>query len=65
MIVRARNTITDSVMAEIVREHPNGRTEFENSVRYHIISFSQRINVSLMVLDNLMEIFNSSRNATN
>lgn len=61
MVLRARNTITDSVMAEIAQENPDGRTEFENSVRYHIVSFSQRINVCLLVLDKLMEIFNSSR----
>jgi hypothetical protein len=60
MIIRARNVITDSVMAEIAQEYPDGRNEFENSIRYHIVSFSQRINVSLLVLDKLMEIFNSS-----
>lgn len=61
MIVRARDTITDSVMAEIANENPHGRTEFENAVRFHVISFSQRINVCLTVLDKLMEIFNASR----
>lgn len=47
-------------MAEIAQEFPDGRNEFENAIRYHIVSFSQRINVCLLVLDKLMEIFNSS-----
>lgn len=60
-VERARDVITNSVMAEITQEHPFGQTEFENAVRYQIISFSQRINVCLVVLDKLMETFNSSR----
>lgn len=61
MVMRARNVITDSVMAEIAQEYPAGTSEFENSVRYHIVSFAQRIKVSILVLDYLMEVYNSSK----
>lgn len=61
MIVRARNVISDSIMAEIAKEDPLGQTEFENTVRHHVVAFSQRIHVSLLVLDKLMEIYNSSK----
>jgi hypothetical protein len=61
MIVRARDTITDSIMAEIAQENPDSRNEFENAVRHHIVSFSQRIKVCLVVMDKLMEVFNASR----
>ena len=57
MVIRAHNVITDSVMAEIAQEFPDGRNEFENAIH------SQRINVCLLVLDKLMEIFNSSHTA--
>jgi hypothetical protein len=65
MVLRARDVITDSVMAEITQENPDGRTEFENAVRFHVISFAQRISVCLLVLDKLMEVFNSSRASSN
>ena len=60
-IERSRNIISDSVMTEIAQEDIRGQTEFENAVRHHIVSFYQRIRVSLTALDNLMEIYNSSR----
>ena len=64
MVIRARNVITNSVMAEISQEFPDGHNEFENTTHYHIVSFSQCINICLLVLDKLMEIFNSSHTAS-
>ena len=61
---RARKVVTDPTMEEIIQEHPQGHSEFENAVRFHIISFAQRINVSLSILDKLMELFNSRASAT-
>jgi hypothetical protein len=60
-IERARQVIADPTMEDIIQEHSQGPNEFENAVRFHIISFTQRINVSLSILDKLMELFNSSR----
>jgi hypothetical protein len=48
-------------MLEIIQENPRGGNEYENAVRFHIISFTQRISVSLAILDKLMELFNTSR----
>lgn len=61
VIVRARDVITDSIMVEVEKENFNGPTEFQNSVRVHINSFVQRIKVSLLVLEKLMEIMTVSR----
>lgn len=60
-IERARKVVADPTMAEITQEHPQGQSEYENAVRYHIISFTQRIGVSLSILDKLMELINASR----
>jgi hypothetical protein len=60
-IERGRGVISDPVMSEIAQEDIRGQIEFENAVRHHIVSFYQRINVSLISLNNLMEIYNSSR----
>lgn len=62
MIVRARDVVTDSIMSEISCENPVGHTEFKNLVCFYSISFSQRINICLVVLDKLMEVFNLSQN---
>ena len=61
MVLRARDTVTHSIMVEVEKENFNGPTEFENSVRVHINSFVQRIKVSLLVLEKLMEIITVSR----
>jgi hypothetical protein len=60
MIVRARNVITDSVMNEIAKEDPHGHAEYQNAVRHHIVAFAQRLRVCLLVLDKLMESYNSA-----
>ena len=48
-------------MTEITQEDIRGQIEFENAVCHHIVSFYQRIHISLTSLDNLMEIYNLSR----
>ena len=65
MVLHARDTVTNSVMVEVEKENFNGPTEFQNSVRVHINSFVQRIKVSLLVLEKLMEIMTLSRRTAN
>ncbi|KAF8816870.1 hypothetical protein BYT27DRAFT_7247755 [Phlegmacium glaucopus] len=60
IIERARNIVTDSIMAEIGHEDPQGHIEFEHAVRHQIVSFCQRIRASLLVVDHLMVIYNTS-----
>jgi hypothetical protein len=59
MISRARNAVADSVIAELTKEDPHGDAEFQNAVRQHVVAFSHRIRVCLLVLDKLMEAYNS------
>ncbi|KAF8806940.1 hypothetical protein BYT27DRAFT_7256945 [Phlegmacium glaucopus] len=60
MIEHAGNIITDSIMAKIGCEDPQGHVEFEHTVRHQIVSFCQRICASLLVVDHLMVIHNTS-----
>jgi hypothetical protein len=60
-IERARKVVADPTMAEIIQEYPRGDDEYENAVRFHIISFTQRVSVSLVILDKLMDILNGYR----
>jgi len=60
LIERARDLIANSVMSELTKEDSQSQTEFQNSVRHHIVAFSQHIHVCLLVLDKLMDIYNSS-----
>lgn len=60
MVLRARNVTADAIIAEIAREDPLGQTEFENIVRHQVVAFSQRIHISLLVLDKLMDIYNTA-----
>lgn len=61
-IERARKVAADPTMADIIQEYPLGQDQYENAVRFHIISFTQRISVSLAILDTLMALFNGYRN---
>ena len=59
-ITRARDIVANSVMAEITREDPQGHTEFQDAVRHQIVALFQRLRLSLLVLDTLMEAYNAS-----
>ena len=65
MVVRARDTVTNSIMMEVEKENFNGPSEFQSSVRVHLHSFVQRIKVSLLVIEKLMEIITVSRRSAN
>jgi hypothetical protein len=58
---RARDTITNSIMAEVAKDDPQGHTEYQDAVRHHIVATFQRLRVHLLVLDSLMEAFNASK----
>ena len=60
LIARSRDVIANSVMAEIAKEDPQGHTEYQDAVRHQIVAFFQRIRLSLLVLDTLMEAYNAS-----
>ncbi|KAF8799678.1 hypothetical protein BYT27DRAFT_7342857 [Phlegmacium glaucopus] len=60
ILQRSRNLIVDSVIDEITREDPQGHTEYQQSIRHHVVAFCQRIRVSLLVVDHLMALYNTS-----
>lgn len=47
-------------MAEISKEDPQGQEEFKDAVRHSIVGVFQRLRVLLLVLDTLMENYNST-----
>ena len=60
MISHARNAVANSVIAKLTKEDPYGDAEFQNAVRHHVVAFSHRSHVCLLMLDKLMEAYNSS-----
>lgn len=60
LVARARDIVSNSIMAEISKEDPQGHNEYKDAVRHHIVATFQRLRLYLLVLDHLMEIYNSS-----
>jgi hypothetical protein len=60
LVARARDVVSNSIMAEISKEDPQGHDEYKDAVRHHIVATFQRLRLLLLVLDHLMEIYNSS-----
>ncbi|KAF8806936.1 hypothetical protein BYT27DRAFT_7256942 [Phlegmacium glaucopus] len=60
LMQRARNIVTDSTITEIICEDPQGHTELQHYIHHHVVAFCQHVCVSLLVIDNLMSIYNSS-----
>ena len=61
IVSRARDMATNSVMREIAQEDPQGQSAYQDAVRHHIVATFQRLRLSLLVLDGLMEAYNSSK----
>lgn len=47
-------------MTEISKEDPQGHEEFKDAVRHSIVGIFQRLRLLLLVLDTLMENYNSA-----
>jgi hypothetical protein len=60
-VARARDVVANSVMAEIAKEDPQGHHEYQDAVRHQIVASFQRLRLSLLVLDTLMEAYNTSK----
>jgi hypothetical protein len=59
-VTRARDIIAHLVMTEISKEDPQGHEEYKDAVRHHIVANFQRLRILLLLLDTLMEAYNSS-----
>ena len=47
-------------MAEIAKEDPQGHAKYQDAVHHQIVALFQRIRLSLLVLDTLIEAYNTS-----
>jgi len=60
LVARSRNMVSNSTMLEIAREDPQGLAEYKDAVRQNIVAIFQRLRVLLLVLDTLVEAYNTS-----
>jgi len=59
-IKRARNLLADSIMTEILHKNPQDHAGFKDSIHHHIVLFCQCLRVTLVILDKLMTVYNTS-----
>lgn len=59
-VKRARDVISDVVMAELIDEDVKAQESFIDSVRHQIVVHCQRLRVHLTLIDRLMGIYNQS-----
>jgi hypothetical protein len=59
VIRRARDVVTDSTIAEILNEEPNGPIAFRDAVRQQVFILCTRLRISLAIIDKLMALANS------
>lgn len=60
LVARARDVVSNSVLAEIAKEDPQGHDEYQDAVRHQVVAIFQRLRLSILVLDTLMEAYNAS-----
>ena len=60
IVTRARDVVTNSVMAEIAKEDPQGAAEYQDALRHQIVGIFQRLRLLILVLDTLMLAYNAS-----
>ena len=60
LVTRARDVVANSILTEISKEDPQGNAEYQDAVRHQIVALFQRLRLSLLVLDTLMEAYNAS-----
>jgi hypothetical protein len=58
-IQRARDVVTNTTMAEIMREEPDGPAAFRDAVRQQVLALCIRLKISLVVIDRMMALANS------
>jgi hypothetical protein len=60
LVARARDVVTNSIMAEITKEDPQGHAEYQDAVRHQVVATFQRLRLHVLVLDTLMEAYKAS-----
>lgn len=59
IVHRVREILTDTTMAEILNDEPQGSNAFRDAVRQQIFALCTRLRVSLIIVDKLMAISNA------
>jgi len=57
-IRRTRDFVSHAVIQEIQKEDPDSPAAYQDAIRHQIVSNCQRLRVCLMIVDQLMEVFN-------
>lgn len=61
VVTRARDVVAHSILSEIAKDDPQGHGEYQDAVRHQIVSIFQRLRLLLLILDTLMEAYNTSK----
>ena len=61
LVTRARDVVSNSVMAELAKDDPQGLSEYRDAVRHEVVSVFQRLRILSAVLDSLMEAYTASK----
>ena len=61
LVDRARDVVNNHTMADVSKDDPNGDAEYTDHVRQYIVSVFQRLRVTLLVLDTLLEAYHASK----
>lgn len=59
-VKRARDTLSNDVIIEIIDENTDAEVSFRNSLRYQIVDSCSRLRATLITIDQLMDHFNNS-----
>ena len=59
IIQRVRDVVTNTTIAEIMEEEPNGPIAYRDALRQQILALCTRLRVSLVIVDQLMALSNS------
>src|ERR1700719_4228501 len=59
IIQKARDVVSNATMVEIMNEEPHGPSAFRDAVRQQVLALCTRLRISLVIIDQLMALFNS------
>ena len=59
-VMRAKEVLTNQIMAEVQFEDPKAQDSFETVVRHQVVMVCQNLRVSLCLLDHLMCLYNDA-----
>ena len=61
IVIRGRDVVANSIMAELAKDDPLGTIEYQDAIRHQVVTIFQHLRLHLLLLDTLMEAFNASK----